>query len=96
MALYFASQGTGEMVWPIAANLSRITMAACGSLLALDVLGWGVGGLFGFVPPASCLFRRACLLDHAAGLARRLKRQASAISTAWKVEYRTAPRHRWW
>jgi len=49
MALYFASQGTGEMVWPVAANLCRILIAVCGSLLALDVLGWGLQGLFGFV-----------------------------------------------
>src|SRR5258708_6054398 len=49
MALYFASQGTGEMVWPVAAHLNRITIAGCGSLLALDVLGWGVRGLFTFV-----------------------------------------------
>ncbi len=49
MALYFASQGTGEMVWPVVANLSRIVIAVCGSLLALDVLGWGVRGLFVFV-----------------------------------------------
>ena len=49
MALYFASQGTGEMVWPVVANLSRIVIAVCGSLLALDVLGWGVQGLYVFV-----------------------------------------------
>jgi putative MATE family efflux protein len=49
MALYFASQGTGEMIWPVVANLSRIVIAVCGSLLALDVLGWGVKGLFVFV-----------------------------------------------
>jgi len=49
MALYFASQGTGEMVWPVVANLSRIVIAVCGSLLALDVLGWGAPGLFSFV-----------------------------------------------
>ncbi len=49
MALYFASQGTGEMIWPVVANLSRIIIAACGSLFALDVMGWGVRGLFGFV-----------------------------------------------
>lgn len=49
MALYFASQGTGEMIWPVVANLSRIVIAVCGSLLALDVLGWGVNGLFAFV-----------------------------------------------
>ena len=49
MALYFASQGTGEMIWPVVANLSRILIAVCGSLLALDVLGWGERGLFAFV-----------------------------------------------
>ncbi len=49
MALYFASQGTGEMVWPVIANLCRILIAVCGSLLALDVLGWGLQGLFTFV-----------------------------------------------
>jgi putative MATE family efflux protein len=49
MALYFASQGTGEMVWPVVANLCRILIAVCGSLLALDVLGWGLPGLFVFV-----------------------------------------------
>ena len=49
MALYFASQGTGEMIWPVLANLTRIVIAVCGSLLALDVLGWGLPGLFAFV-----------------------------------------------
>ena len=49
MALYFASQGTGEMIWPVIANLSRIVIAGAGSLFALDVLGWGVQGLFVFV-----------------------------------------------
>jgi putative MATE family efflux protein len=49
MALYFASQGTGEMVWPVVANLSRIAIAVCGSLFALDVMGWGTKGLFTFV-----------------------------------------------
>ncbi|MBV8394400.1 MAG: hypothetical protein JOY81_14580, partial [Alphaproteobacteria bacterium] len=28
---------------------ARITVAVCGSLLALDVLGWGTTGLFSFV-----------------------------------------------
>ncbi|MDP1909054.1 MAG: MATE family efflux transporter, partial [Hyphomicrobium sp.] len=49
MALYFASQGTGEMVWPIGANITRITIAAGGSLLALDTFGWGVSGLYASV-----------------------------------------------
>ena len=49
MALYFASQGTGEMYWPVGANLTRITIAAGGSLLALDHFGWGVSGLYACV-----------------------------------------------
>jgi len=49
MALYFASQGTGEMIWPVAANLTRITIAVGGSLLALDRFGWGASGLYGCV-----------------------------------------------
>ena len=49
MALYFASQGTGEMIWPVVANLTRITIAAGGSLLALDQFGWGVSGLYACV-----------------------------------------------
>src|SRR4029079_2439358 len=32
MALYFASQGTGEMVWPVIANLGPIARARCGCL----------------------------------------------------------------
>jgi putative MATE family efflux protein len=49
MALYFASQGTGEMYWPIGANLIRIAIAVGGSLLALDFFGWGVSGLYACV-----------------------------------------------
>jgi len=34
------------MLWPLAANLCRITLAVGGGLLALDVLGWGMTGLY--------------------------------------------------
>jgi MATE family, multidrug efflux pump len=49
MALYFASQGTGEMVWPVVANVARIAIAVGGSLLALEQFGWGVSGLYASV-----------------------------------------------
>jgi putative MATE family efflux protein len=35
MALYFASQGTGRLLWPLLANLARLAMAAGGGWLAL-------------------------------------------------------------
>jgi len=60
MALYFASQGTGEMIWPVTANLTRIAIAVLGSLLALDVLHWGTRGLFGFVAAGIVAF--GCML----------------------------------
>ena len=56
MALYFASQGTGEMYWPVGANLTRITIAAGGSLLALDTFGWGVSGLYACVAAGIVVF----------------------------------------
>ena len=35
MALYFASQGTGRLLWPLLANLARLVIAAGGGWLAL-------------------------------------------------------------
>jgi putative MATE family efflux protein len=35
MALYFASQGAGRLLWPFVANLSRLLIAAVGGYLAL-------------------------------------------------------------
>jgi Na+-driven multidrug efflux pump len=46
MALYFASQGTGSMLWPLAANLVRISIAIGGGLLVLEVFGLGQAALF--------------------------------------------------
>jgi Na+-driven multidrug efflux pump len=38
MALYFASQGAGRMLWPLLANFARLVIAAGGGWLALQ---WG-------------------------------------------------------
>jgi Na+-driven multidrug efflux pump len=46
MALYFASQGAGRMGWPVAAGVSRITIAVGGGWLLGDVLGMGLDGQF--------------------------------------------------
>jgi len=35
MALYFASQGAGRLLWPLLANLMRLVIAAGGGWLAL-------------------------------------------------------------
>jgi putative MATE family efflux protein len=39
MALYFASQGAGRVLWPLLANIARLIIAACGGWLALRWTG---------------------------------------------------------
>jgi len=38
MALYFASQGTGNMVWPLTAGVIRLAVAAGGGTIAITVI----------------------------------------------------------
>lgn len=46
LALYFASQGAGRMVWPVAASLCRMAIAFGGALLLTGAAGLGVTGVF--------------------------------------------------
>ena len=46
MALYFASLGAGRMRWPMAAGVSRITLAAGGGWVLAHPLGMGMDGYF--------------------------------------------------
>ena len=39
MALYFASQGAGRLLWPLVANLARLLIAAGGGYAALRFTG---------------------------------------------------------
>jgi putative MATE family efflux protein len=39
MALYFASQGAGRLLWPLLANFARLIIAAVGGYLALRLTG---------------------------------------------------------
>ena len=39
MALYFASQGAGRLLWPLIANFARLVIAAVGGYLALRLSG---------------------------------------------------------
>ncbi len=45
LALYFASQGAGRLVWPLIANFARLAIAAGGGWLALQ-LGGGLTEVF--------------------------------------------------
>ena len=46
LALYFASQGTGRMLWPLVAGFVRLLVVAGGGWLAVHWLGAGLAGIF--------------------------------------------------
>ncbi|MGH6628000.1 MAG: MATE family efflux transporter [Burkholderiaceae bacterium] len=52
LALYFASQGAGRLLWPVMGNLARLAVAAAGGWL---VLRWGGGLMQLFVAQAVAL-----------------------------------------
>ena len=45
MALYFASQGAGRLLWPLIANMTRLLIAAVGGFVALRLSG-GLSDVF--------------------------------------------------
>jgi len=55
MALYFASQGAGRLLWPLLANLTRLVIAAGGGYVALRVSG-SLTGVFVALAVALCAF----------------------------------------
>jgi Na+-driven multidrug efflux pump len=76
LALYFAAQGAGQVGWPLAAGLLRVTIALGGGVLALR-LGYGLEGLF---------------LSLGAGLATLAIVNASALARgAWLGRIRDTP-----
>ena len=46
MTLSFASQGAGRMKAPFAAGIVRMIIATVGGWFAVEVLGWGLPGVF--------------------------------------------------
>ena len=46
LALYFASQGTGRMLWPLVAGVVRLLVVAGGGWLAVHWLDAGLVGIF--------------------------------------------------
>jgi Na+-driven multidrug efflux pump len=46
LALYFASQGAGRLLWPLVAGFTRVVIAAGGGYLVARVWGGGLSSLF--------------------------------------------------
>src|SRR2546427_5984134 len=45
LALYFASQGAGRLLWPLLAGFTRLVLAAVGGWVAIHWLGGGLAAL---------------------------------------------------
>jgi len=56
LALYFASQGAGRLLWPLLAGFTRLVTAAVGGWLATRWLGGGLGGIFAAMAAALVVF----------------------------------------
>jgi putative MATE family efflux protein len=56
LALYFASQGAGRLLWPLFAGFTRLVVAAAGGWLATRWLGGGLSGLFAAMAAALVVF----------------------------------------
>lgn len=56
LALYFASQGAGRLLWPLLAGFTRLIVAGAGGWLATRWLGGGLSGLFAVIATALVIF----------------------------------------
>jgi Na+-driven multidrug efflux pump len=56
LALYFASQGAGRLLWPLLAGFTRLAVAAAGGWLVTVWLGAGLSGLFAAMASALVIF----------------------------------------
>jgi len=56
----FATQGAGRAMWPVAASLARMTVAACGGWIAVTSFGAGMAGLAAMVLAATLAYAAIC------------------------------------
>lgn len=63
LALYFASQGAGKMIWPVIASLSRMVVAFCGALVLAATTDVGVDGVYAAIAGGMLIY---CVVTAAA------------------------------
>lgn len=56
LALYFASQGAGRMLWPVFGSLCRIGVALVGALVLTSTTSLGVSGIFAAIGCAMLVY----------------------------------------
>jgi Na+-driven multidrug efflux pump len=76
LALYFASQGAGRLLWPLVAGCMRLLVALGGGWLVVHVLDIGLAGIFVVIATALVLFgcANALAVYHGAWRAGRAER----------------------
>ncbi len=67
LALYFASQGAGRLLWPLLAGFVRLLVAGLGGWVAIYWLGAGLPGLFTAIALALVIFGATVALAIRAG-----------------------------
>lgn len=56
LALYFASQGAGRMMWPVISSLGRMAVALVGALILTTYTQMGVNGIFAAIGGAMLVY----------------------------------------
>jgi Na+-driven multidrug efflux pump len=56
LALYFASQGAGHLMWPVLGGAARLLVAAGGGWLVVHALGGSLSALYGIMALAFVIF----------------------------------------
>lgn len=56
LALYFASQGAGTVVWPVAATVLRFALGVGGALVAVHEFGAGLAAVYGWLAAGTAAY----------------------------------------
>jgi Na+-driven multidrug efflux pump len=80
LALYFASQGAGRLLWPVLAGFSRLLIASMGGWMAIHWFGGGLTALFGVMALAFVVFGITVTVAVRSGAWRRATRRAGGGS----------------
>ncbi len=67
LALYFASQGAGRLLWPVLASSARLAVAVLGGWLVVSALGGSLAALCGMMAVAFVVFGSTVALAIRAG-----------------------------
>jgi MATE family, multidrug efflux pump len=79
LALYFASQGAGRLLWPVLAGFSRLIVATVGGWMAIHWFGGGLTALFAVMALAFVVFGITLPLAVRSGAWRRATQRAGDV-----------------